>query len=313
LFALPVNPFATRIEALLAHVPVLRHLMGSSMVEVSELLIEEECGIGIALTAWCVWVLVRTRRKRSSTLESGIPLLGFGLATLVASLAFAAIVNSPTNQRLFMPYYPLLLGALLATRGPALPGMRARGTVRWLQTVVFLSAVTSLVMTPARPLWPALSVSRFLRQRAPDSGAVRRLANVYAVYRVRPDALGPVRDALRPEDRVIAFFGTGDDLTTGLWRPLGTRRVVWLPREALDNKRETRDRLAACDVWVANEAILRRRVGDVGAWCMALGYRLESTVQARMKVSDNRTAWCIIRRDGTEMPATASPGKALQE
>lgn len=311
LFALPVNPLAPQVESLFAATsgtPVLGRLLSSPMLGVSEILMEEECGPGIALTVWVLWVLACTRRKGSSELTAGVPLMGFGVAALVSSVAFAAIVNSPTNQRLFMPYYPILLGALLATRRTVPPGHLERRQTRWPQTLVLLSALASLVMTPARPLWPALSVGRILRVHAPSSKGVRRMNDVYAVYRARPDALAAVREGLRDDDRVIAFFGIGDDLTTSLWRPLGTRRVVWLSREALRDGAATRDLLGTCDVLVANETVLRRHVGDVPAWCRSLGYHVESIMEARMKVSDDRTAWCIVRRDGAAMPPSARTG-----
>jgi len=84
--------------------------------------------------------------------------------------------------------------------------------------VVLVIAAGLLIVSPARPLFPVLT----LLGKLPHPPA--RLVEVYSVYRERHDAFAPVR-AVLPAGVTVLGMTTFDDPETSLWRPFGSRRI----------------------------------------------------------------------------------------
>jgi hypothetical protein len=214
---------------------------------------EEGAGIGIGLTALLVVTSIAAidarRRQRNEAPSHPAPPTApspFNLRSLVspasrsggmivcvaawvALLFYMAKLGSEGAARLVSPYYPLMFASFLFFPGNAMLVRR-----RWWKALAFLAAFSvlpALILSAPRPLWPAQSVLRILRQLMPGNRLVERATTVYAVYAARADVLGPLRGYLPPGAEAIGFLGTSDEPETALWRPFGTRRIVDVTKE----------------------------------------------------------------------------------
>ena len=228
----PVFPWAGAWnEAVPRHMPAglkerLRQSFepGGARWLLGELQIEEAAGLGFGVSLLLLLSVVAARRKPTGATG------GFGFAerhalsiiacAYVALLAFMVKSGLTTAARLIAPYYALLIPAMLL-----LPGQEGVTRRRWWQVgaaaVMGLGAVL-LVLSPARPLWPANAV---LAGGEKGSRLQERAKAVYEVYRQRADAFAPVRALLPPEAQVVGLVAS-DDPETSLWRPFGHRRIV---------------------------------------------------------------------------------------
>ena len=154
------------------------------------------------------------------------------------------------------------------------------------------ASLAAVVLNPARPLWPALTVLRHVEQRWPDRPIFARAALVYGVYRDRPDYLAPLRSSLPAEVRTLGFLATGDDAEWSLWRPIGSRQVVDL-RGLAD------PRLGDVDaVVVRADGIVGDRNSVVAA-LSAAGFVVSKETRLVVKASRAPETWMVaVRRHG---------------
>src|SRR5207244_12186665 len=96
---------------------------------------------------------------------------------------------------------------------------------RWLVWGNFLLALAVLILTPARPLWPAKTILSKARAAKPDQRLLARAEKVYTVYSERSDPLAGLRTLLPKDVSTIGFVATADDIDISLWRPYDTKRV----------------------------------------------------------------------------------------
>ncbi len=127
-------------------------------------------------------------------------------------------------SRIIAPFYALLLPLWLAPFDSA----RAVRSKWWhaLAAVAFAFAFIALVLSPARPLYPAQTLFTSL-QRAHPSPAVKRARTTYSVYAHRHDVLAPVREII-PGSAGLLGLVTISTPETSLWRPFFHRRIVRL-------------------------------------------------------------------------------------
>lgn len=201
----------------------------------SELPSEENAGLGLGISATLVFLLFSSLlrpRQPADLWKSTGDFLGLliGLAAWISVSVYMLKMGSEATARLLLPYYPLLL--VLILKLPVQETLlRFRAWKIWL-VLVALSVLPAIILSPARPLWPALSVSNYLHERHPDSRIARRLAAVYAGYSTRNDPLKPLRDALPAEAHKIGLVAGSNDTEYSLWRPFGKRTVVCLRRSS---------------------------------------------------------------------------------
>ena len=99
---------------------------------------------------------------------------------------------------------------------------------RWwrrLEVLVFIVAIGVLVVTPARPLWPAKTILTSAVAANPESKMLTRALATYTAYSIRNDPLAALRSSLPADLKVVGFVGTPDDLDISFWKPYGQRRV----------------------------------------------------------------------------------------
>lgn len=137
-------------------------------------------------------------------------------------------------SRILAPYYALLLPAFLTG-----PGQVWVVTRRWwsgMVLAVFLLAAVLLAVTPARPLFPAITILSQLHARKPDLALLARANTIYTLYRERSTAFAPAVAQLPPGLKILGLF-TYDDPEVSLWKPFGSRRILHVRPE------DTRDYL----------------------------------------------------------------------
>ncbi|TAK93734.1 MAG: hypothetical protein EPO07_17735 [Verrucomicrobia bacterium] len=193
-------------------------------------------GVSVLMIVSVFWSVAADVKRRSwpgatpfrllTSAATQMPSLAFRLALIspwLALLAYCAKSGMVTPARLIAPYYPLLLPLLLV--GAEQSALVRRSWWRGLAWLVFLAAFSVLIVTPARPLWPAQTILSRALAAKPGNRLIERGLKTYSVYSVRADPLAKIRERLPPDLKVVGFLGTEDDLDISLWKPYGSRHV----------------------------------------------------------------------------------------
>ena len=198
-------------------------------------------GVGWLMVIAALWAVFQSRLRKSASLpNTGIPSLVWKLALIspwLALIAYSAKSGMVTPGRLIAPYYPLLLPLLVVGAEQAFL-VRQRWW-RMLVWLAFLAAFGVLIVTPARPLWPAQTILSRAVEAKPDSRFLKRALTAYTVYSRRSDPLPELRAQLPKDLKVVGFLGTPDDLDISFWRPYLSRQVAQISAtETADQIRE---------------------------------------------------------------------------
>lgn len=197
--------------------------------ELGELPTEDSAGVGFGL---CILLLASVLANifiRRDLGLSGSPSAGekwrwvILFLPWIALLAYCVKSGMIAPARLIAPYYPLLLPLLLIGVAPA------QLVRHWLWQILIrlnlIFAFVVLILTPARPQWPAQTILSSLAARYPASYLLVRAENVYSLYAGRFDPLAGVRGLLPENVLIVGFAGGQDDAEISLWLPPGSRRV----------------------------------------------------------------------------------------
>jgi len=194
-----------------------------------------------------------------------------------------------TGARLISPYYPLLLPLLLTGAKQAEILRRRWWTVSvW---VVVGMAIPVLVLTPARPLWPACTILSQLQKQHPGNALISRALKVYSVYSTRADPLAAVRSLLPRDLAVVGFLARGDDPDISLWRPFGTTQVKHLL--VSDSPADIRQR--SIEYIVVGDFNFGLSGTTFAAWQQQTGVELMATTNATVRVSEGPQPWYVVR------------------
>ncbi len=187
-----------------------------------ELQMEEGAGLGFGVTLLLLVSCGWAKCLRQSPPKQRLAAPSFWLTALRWSPAGALLVLMTTYNlsvfcRVLTPYYALLMPLLLADP-------RQAGLVhnRWWRAAAyggFLLAAGLLIISPARPLFPVMSLLKHTPQ------APARLREVYSVYAARYEAFAPAVAQLPAGLKTLGLVSY-DDPETSLWLPLGNRRLV---------------------------------------------------------------------------------------
>ncbi len=299
-FTPPVFPFAAQWNAVAGSLvpPALAARLATGLQEGDHLWIayeiptEDSAALGPFLVLMLAALMILSLRKPPVCRSAWMAAVRW--SPWVSFAAFLAKMSLLATGRLAAPYYLLLPMPFLVRRGVG-EVVRAR----WWRGLAILqvgSAIVVLIISPARPLWPALTVLRALPQRLTESRPVQRMYDVYSRYRKRPDILAPVRALIPPEARKVGLV-TLNDLETSLWRPFGARQFEHiLPGD-------TRELLAAQGI---EYAILSERAfrvlmkGTLPAWVESLGAEVLGSVTVATHVSEPPVQWHLIQLSKTK-------------
>jgi hypothetical protein len=196
---------------------------------------EENAGLGLGVTLPLLLVLggaVLGLRPAGllKKLARGLPPVA--VAAWFALIFFMIKSGSEAGPRLLLPYCPLVIVPFLLLSAHR-RWLRKRGWRIFLVTTA-LGVLPVLVLSVARPLWPALTVTGWLARTHPQNQLLQRLAATYAGYATRNDFLAPLRSAWPEKVREIGFIAGGNDTDYSLWRPFGQRQVIYLRADQPD-------------------------------------------------------------------------------
>jgi hypothetical protein len=261
-------------------------------MQMEELQVEESCGQGLGvsllLLASVTVVAFRSRFTLSSwRLKSTEALWQTGVR-LAPWVSLAALLSQSLVYpigRICAPFYPLLVPLLLM--GAAHERLFRQCWWRMLALAVFAMAAGLLIISPARPLFPAQTL---LGKAGTSSHPwLARAQVVYSIYHDRWDAFAPVR-AILPADATVMGMVTFDDPETSLWRPFGSRRIehVW-PGETLSELRQQNIRY----LFVKSDVFELEFGSPFVEWLKRMDGRILRTIPLSLRASKGPTDWYL--------------------
>jgi len=227
--------FESRSKALIPKAlldKLVKGLEGNFSWSLGELQIEENAALGFGVSMLLVIATVYGLAQRFSGKKRDQPSRFFqsrdkSFVVIAGWLAFLVLMDKSFISvlgRVSAAYYPILIS-------PVLLFSSAESLVRkkiWTIGAVAVAGFTSvlvLVLTPARPLWPARTLLGLLEKKHGNSAALKRAETVYQYYAQRADCMAPIRRLIPPGSHTIGFISSGDDPATSLWQPFGNLRI----------------------------------------------------------------------------------------
>jgi hypothetical protein len=258
---------------------------GLRSFHLSDLQIEESAGLGFGL---CLLVVVSVlavlaRRRPSAPPPASLWLQAVRWSPVISLLVVMAHCWMSAISREITPYYGLLLPIVLAPAGHA--WLVRRSWWRFAAGSVFALALVPLVLSPARPLFPALTVCR-LWTHVPA-----RAKAVYTVYRSRPDGFAPVK-ALLPADAAVLGFVGYDDPEASLWTPLGSRRIEHIRPE--DTAADLKSR-GIRYILFHTDAVEAHFHVPLAVWLQQHDAAVIQTLQLSLRVASGPKEWQLAR------------------
>jgi hypothetical protein len=202
-----------------------------------------------------------------------------------------AKMGSEATARLLLPYYPLLILPLLCLPIQACL-VRCKLWRLWL-VLVALSVLPAVVLSPARPLWPAQKLSEKWLQTHPDSRLAKRVAAVYSGYGNRNDALAPIREHVPLSAKKIGLVAGSNDAEYSLWRPFGQRVV-----QCLRTQRDAPGLILPDDVeWIVvhNKEWAYAAGMPLSDWAAQHHAQIVTNIPIVIFVSHGADDWCLLR------------------
>ena len=203
----------------------------AAKLKIPELQMEEEAGLGLGvsvlllITLLCRWRFRTTNRISLNNLFARlleVPWL-VPISAAASTIVFMTQSGLSCPARYLSPFYALLIAPILADNGTLLQLLR-RTWWRWASLLVFALAAGVLVLSPARPLWPAVTILKALGAENSPRPFMKRVWLVYSIYGDRANAFQPAVEAL-PKNASPLGVVTSDDPEASLWRPFGSRRI----------------------------------------------------------------------------------------
>ena len=263
--------------------------MGAHLA-VGEMQIEEDAGLGMGVTLMLLATMAGTFLVKSSRLRASESSASrfYRYAVLVSAwcplLAFMAVSGASTPARLVLPFYaPLLPLCLMRQSGD---WIRRNWWWKAAGMGVFALAAVMVIITPARPLWPAQSILSRLK-----NPAAQRAEAVYSVYSERPEAFAPARERL-PADAgtvgIIAF----DYPETSLWKPFFTRRIKHvIPTDTAEEMAGRGIRY----VLISSETLGAHYGTTVEEWLKKTHAEIVWTMELRLRASREANEWTLAK------------------
>ena len=302
-FAPPVFPFAGAWNHLMDQLisPSLAITLQrnfepeAARLTMGEMQMEESCGLGFGLSLLLMLTLFNQIRGWPGFSPRHVLRSMGHCSRLVPLGAYAAVVVFMMQTglhcpgRYLAPFYALLLAPLLAGRVPA----RMTRKVFWraASVGVFLLAALLLILSPPRPLWPAVTILRAMGADHSSLPLVKRAWTVYSVYGARGDAFKPVR-AILPADASPLGMVTGDDPEATLWQPFGSRRILHVRQD--DTPEETRRR-GIHYVLVSSIVLSQGWRMSLNEWLARNNAEVVQRLSLELRASRGPTDWFLVR------------------
>jgi hypothetical protein len=260
---------------------------------VGEIPTEEWAGLGFGISCLLAALALATRLGRGRPNAAAPPLSLRARAVLASPYLSLIFFFSKSGMmavaRLVTPYYPLLVPILL--KNPAAAAVMRR---RWWRLVVgtaLLLALLVLVLSPARPLWPARQIFSSPELHW-NHRLLNRIKDVYLVYADRPDPLGRLRDSLPDDCTVLGFVGVCNDIEMSFWRPFGQKRRVI---EILPTDTAGWVRNQGIEFGVVSGMFLQQNKLDIETWLKRYDAVLIQSITATITVGVGPKNYYLVR------------------
>ncbi len=256
----------------------------------SELPIEEYAGLGLILAVLMAAAVIVDLRKRgraganNDTARRHSNLIG--AAAFVALLVYMCKIGSEMPGRLLCAYYPFLLLPFLPDH--AQQRLVGKQWFKWGALLVGAGSLAAVVLTPARPLWPAKMVLARWAAEYPDNKQIQRAKSVYDIYSIRSDALASLREQIPASVKTVGFIGGPSDLETSMWRPYGHRRVVHIVDDKGFDRPQT-EWVIAKNTWIE-----LTEGGSFDQWVRRTGGKVAFQTPITIKVSVGPELWSLV-------------------
>jgi len=233
----PVFPFASvwnraadalRPESLAALFRKYPFEPGAVDWHLGEIQVEEEAGLGFGITSLLLLSLLagflgRRRGETASRKGNDLFLRVLCLAPWVSLLFLMTQLNANGSVRYLASYCPLVIMGLL--RGSAQSAVVRRKWWRAWAFLAFALALLLLILSPARPLWPAQWFIDHYGPRLKNNRLAKRALDAYATKGQRSEVFAPLL-ALLPKNVKRVGYVADDCPETSLWKPFGSRRII---------------------------------------------------------------------------------------
>jgi hypothetical protein len=271
--------------------------------KLGEIPIEEQAGLGFGVSCLLAANVLATLCQRPGHFWRWFawPRGAVLLAAYVSLFFFFAKSGMETLPRLVSAYYPLLIPALLVS-----PVSGAIVRHRWWRRatgVVLGLSFAVVILTPARPLWPAQTVLSKVPANESGHSFIKRVKEVYRVYAERPDPLAKARAALPEDCPIIGFAADADDSEVSVWRPYGHRRAEQiLPGDSVQEIQARGIQYA-----LVGELYLAVHHQTIQSWLQEHQASLMTSVTATMTIQEGPLSWYVVRFDAPS--PTQTPDK----
>ena len=263
---------------------------GGAHFELSELAVEEGAGVGCGLSFLTFISLLAVpflRRNQTAVHPMGSNPPSLVLISIwigIAACMYKSGIGG-TAARIIAPYYLLIIAACLIHRAQVT--LVRTGWWRGLAAATFAMALFPMVLSPARPLWPAQAVLEKLDAMHSNNPLLRRAYNVYSVYGERSNGFAPALAALPSGVRVLGFI-TFDDPETSLWFPFGARRI-----EHVTNADDSANLRARGIEYLLVKP--DRLSGGFDQWAAKMGVQQVKTIPLALRATQGSLDWCLVR------------------
>jgi hypothetical protein len=228
-FASAWNHFADAITpaSLAARFQAYSFEPGARNWHLIELQVEESAGAGFGVTVLIglsvLGVVLRSGRNKSGPSSGDLVTRLVCIAPWISVAYMMTKLNLGGGPRYLATYYPLLSMGLLLS--PAQAGLIGRTWWRSWALFSFGLAGLLLVISPARPLWPAGWFWGHYGPRLKSSRLAVSAMDAYEAKSKRAEVFAPVIAAL-PGGASVLGFSARDFPETSLWKPFGSRRIL---------------------------------------------------------------------------------------
>jgi hypothetical protein len=261
--------------------------------QLSEMQTEEVAGLGFGVCALFLITLVAVRLSRSNCRQISRGLKPsqwlVGIAAWVAVGIFMTQSGLSGAVRYLACFNVLLIAPFLVANG----NLRVVNAAwwRWLCGVVFVLAGLLLIVNPARPLWPAVTILRAAGAEQSSNHLVQRAWKVYSVYSRRAFAFQPACAMLPPDASPLGFLSF-DDPETSLWRPFGSRRILHI--RSVETSTDLRRR-GIKYVLASSETLQQNWNKPLDEWLAQVNGEIVSRVHLHLRASTGPKEWYLIR------------------
>jgi len=204
---------------------------GFQDLAIRELPQEEGAGLGLGLAILSLLALFAAIGTRPWKITPPSPALGIAwLATLVSILIYSSKMAIGCPARIILPALMFLIVGF-----SALPNqcwlVRSR-VWRWTAFFAIGSSLLVMILTPSRPFFPSRALIMLVRHLPLSPSVSERISAVYEAYGHRSRPFEPLLLSLPADVPLLGYTG-GAALEATLWKPYGSRTIVYVPPATL--------------------------------------------------------------------------------